>query len=137
MARSVGAARLCRAQVGTGTILAKRGGPMTTRHTRVEAERPGLAARVRIDHAEAVIVSHPADGSESTEILNRRPTESEARFEARTADEVIDEDRIAVSGPEDLRIGFDRAYVALTHRPERLVDVKPSGAPARTDHRTA
>jgi hypothetical protein len=109
---------------------------MTTRHTRVEQERPGQAARVSIDHEQAVIVSRPADGPASTEVLNRRPAESEASFEARTADEVIDEERVAVSGPADLRTGFERAYVALTHRPERLVDVEPSGAPARTDHRT-
>lgn len=109
---------------------------MTTRHTQVEQERPGQAARVSIDHEQAVIVSQPADGPASTEVLNRRPAESEASFEARTADEVIDEERVAVSGPADLRTGFERAYVALTHRPERLVDVEPSGPPARTDHRT-
>jgi len=31
-----------------------------------------------------------------------------------------------VSGPADVRTRFDRAYVAVTHRPDRLVDIEPS-----------
>jgi hypothetical protein len=40
--------------------------------------------------------------------------------------EVVDEDRLIVSGPTNARTDFERAYVAMTHRPDRLVDVEPT-----------
>lgn len=40
--------------------------------------------------------------------------EREERFAARVIDEVLDRDRVIVSGPAYARTGFERAYVALT-----------------------
>jgi hypothetical protein len=48
----------------------------------------------------------------------------------------VDEERVVVSGPADVRTQFDRAYVAVTHRPDRLVDVEPSAPGPRKARRT-
>lgn len=97
---------------------------------RVPAQRPTrtLEAAVWIDHDEAVIVEHGTgpDDEKSVEVLVRGPAEDETLFEVRTIDEVLDEPRVVVSGPSDARLEFERAYVALTHRPDRLVDRDPS-----------
>lgn len=94
-----------------------------------QAPASNLAARrgaaVWIDHDEAVIVETGPDDRQSVEVLVRGPGEAEATFEARAIDEVIDEQRVVVSGPPDTRLGFERAYVAVTHRPDRLADVEP------------
>jgi xanthine/CO dehydrogenase XdhC/CoxF family maturation factor len=99
---------------------------MLGRRGRVEAKRSGHEAVVWIDRERAVIVEQGPDGPETVEVLDRLPAESEARFDARAVDEVIDEARVVVSGPAEVRTQFDRAYVALTHRPDRLVDIEPS-----------
>jgi hypothetical protein len=103
---------------------------MTTRST-TQNKRAKREAIVWIDHDQAVIVEQGADGRQSVELLDRAPDESEAAFEARTADQVVDEDRIVVAGPAYARTDFERAYVELTHRPDRLVDVEPITAPYR------
>ena len=58
--------------------------------------------------------------------LERDVDESRDRFEARTVDQVVDEDRVIVSGPAFARTSFERLYVAATHRPDRLVDIEPT-----------
>ena len=78
-----------------------------------------------IDHEQALIVEQRVVGWESAELLDRAPAESEAEFEARTVRQVADDDRLIVSGPADARKDFERAYVAMTHRPDRLLDVEP------------
>jgi hypothetical protein len=92
---------------------------------------------VWIDHDQAVIVGQEPDGRESVELLDRAPEESEAAFDARTVNEVVDEDRVVVSGPAYARTDFERAYVAVTHRPDRLVDVEPKTSRSRKTRRTA
>lgn len=109
---------------------------MTTRRLTAD-KRPRHEAVVWIDHDQAVIVEHGPGGRESVERLDRAPAESEAAFEARTVDQVVDEDRVVVSGPAYARTDFERAYVAVTHRPDRLVDVEPKTPPSRTTRRTA
>jgi hypothetical protein len=94
-------------------------------------------AVVWIDHDQALIVEQASDGGQSVELLDRRPAESEAAFEARTVDEVVDDDRVVVSGPAFARTDFERAYVAVTHRPDRLVDVEPKTPTSRKVRRTA
>jgi hypothetical protein len=103
---------------------------MTTRRLTAD-KRPGHEAVVWIDHDQALIVEQGPDGRESVELLDRAPAESEAAFEARTVDEVVDENRVVVSGPAYARTDFERAYVAVTHRPDRLVDVEPTKPPSR------
>jgi len=59
------------------------------------------------------------------EQLGRGSTEAEAALDARTVDAVLDRESVAVSGPAFARVAFERAFVAVTHRPERLVDIEP------------
>lgn len=86
-------------------------------------------AVVWIDHERAVVVAETPDGHESVALLDRLPAESEAMFDTRTVEEIADQDRVVVSGPAHARTGFERAYVAETHRPDRLVDVEPTTTP--------
>jgi hypothetical protein len=86
-------------------------------------------AVVWIDHEQALIVAGARDGSERVEILDRALLETESAFEARTTDAVLDADRVLVSGPADIRTDFERTYVAITHRPDRLVDLEPTRRP--------
>jgi hypothetical protein len=104
---------------------------MLGRRGRGRTKRPTHEATVWIDHEQAIVVERDAEGIETIAVLDREPAESEARFEARTAAEVVDEERVMVSGPADVRTQFDRAYVAATHRPDRLVDIEPSVPAAR------
>jgi hypothetical protein len=54
----------------------------------------------------------------------------------RMVDQVVDEERVVVSGPAFARTDFERAYTALTYRPDRLVDVEPKTR-ARKNRTTA
>lgn len=89
-----------------------------------------------IDGRQAIIVGREGEGDETVEVVTREPAETDEAFEARAVGEVADEERITVSGRADARTAFERAYVAVTHRPDRLVDVEPS-RPARRPRRTA
>jgi hypothetical protein len=95
---------------------------MTAKSRRTEG-RPHEAV-VWIDHDRAVIVEQDPTGRASVELLDRGLAETEAAFDARMVDEVGDEDRVIVSGPASARTDFERAYVAMTHRPDRLLDVE-------------
>jgi hypothetical protein len=90
-------------------------------------------AVVLIDHDRAVIVEQDSSGHTSVELLDRQAAETEAAFDARMVDEVADEDRVVVSGPASARTDFERAYVAMTHRPDRLQDFERTNPVARND----
>ena len=53
--------------------------------------------------------------------------ESEADFVARIVGAVGDSERVMVLGPASLRLAVQRAYVAISHRPDHLVEVERSG----------
>lgn len=95
---------------------------MTTRQT----ERTRSGAVVWIDDRQAIITTTADDGRPMVEQLGRGPQEAEATFDARTVDAVLDRDSVAVSGPAFARVAFERAFVAVTHRPERLTDIEPA-----------
>jgi hypothetical protein len=88
-------------------------------------------AVVWIDHDQAVIVEQDRNGTTAVEVVARKPTETEAVFEGRTVDQLAGHERIIVTGPAYARTGFERAYVAVTHRPDRLVDVAPKSGTYR------
>jgi len=98
---------------------------MTDRRTMIQDTTAPREVVVWIDHARAIIVEHDNSG-QSVQVVDRLLAEREERFEARAINEVLDRDRVIVSGPAYARTGFERAYVALTHRPDRLVDVQPT-----------
>jgi hypothetical protein len=87
-------------------------------------------ALVWIDHEQAIIATRDAAGSPIVERLRRGVSEPESAFEARTIDELLDRGTITVSGPAFARTGLERALVAVTHRPDRIIDVEPDLAPA-------
>lgn len=91
--------------------------PATQRSRRREAV-------VWIDHEHAVIVEQGPDASPDVEVLSRRLTEAESAFDGRAVDQVLRDERVVVTGPAFVRTRFERAYVAVTHRPDRLVDVE-------------
>jgi hypothetical protein len=93
-------------------------------------------AALWIDHDQAVILERALDDTDASEHLERSPAESEPAFALRTIHEIIDRDRIVVSGPVGARLGFERAYTAMTHRPDRLVDVEPTTYTSRPGSRT-
>ena len=104
---------------------------MTTPQVRDRLTESRGEALLWIDHDQAVIVEQ-GPGGRNCVLLNRAPRESEATFDARTVDAIVDRDRVVVSGPAYARYDFERAYVSITHRPDRLVDAKPNIAPARS-----
>jgi hypothetical protein len=91
--------------------------------------RPTHKVVVWIDHDQAFIVGQGPDGRETVELVDRAPGESEADFESRTVGEVVDDEQVVVSGPAYARTDFERAYVAVTHRPDRLIDIEPETVP--------
>lgn len=40
-----------------------------------------------------------------------------------------DRQRVVILGPNSVRLALEREYVAIYHRPDRLVDVEPAGTP--------
>ena len=98
----------------------------TTVGDQVREPRAAHDAVIWIDHDQAVIVGEGRDGNPAVELLDRTPDETEAIFDGRAVDKVVDQDRVLVTGPAFARTDFERAYVAVTHRPDRLVDVEPS-----------
>ena len=98
---------------------------MTERRRRARGDEGPREAAVWIDHDEAVTFDQRVDDPKPTEYLQRSPGGTEPAFELRTIREIIDRDRVVVSGPAAARHGSERAYTAMTHRPDRLVDVEP------------
>jgi ABC-type uncharacterized transport system YnjBCD ATPase subunit len=80
---------------------------------------------VWIDEHQAIITTEAADGRPMVEQLGRGTREAEAAFDARAVDAVLDRDPVSVAGPAFARVAFERAFVAVTHRPERLYDIEP------------
>ena len=94
-------------------------------------------AIVWIDRETAIITDLDPDGERApvVECLARGAGEPATQFEARALDEVIDDDVVAVAGPLSARLSFERRFVAVTHRPDRLVDVETAvDAPDVADH---
>ena len=62
-----------------------------------------------------------------------RSRETQAEFLARVAHETTDCDRLVVMGPGNDRLAFEREYVTLYQRPDRLVDDEPMAHATRFD----
>ena len=103
---------------------------MTTRRGRAASATPRRDSAVWIEHDRAVITQGGRDEAQTVEVLVRGPSEDESVFDTRAIDEVIDRQRVVVSGPPDRRLEFERAYVTLTHRPDRLTDDERTEPPS-------
>jgi hypothetical protein len=96
---------------------------MTSRRT-AEAGKGDRDALIWIDHRQALIMGREDYDRRRVQVLERGPMETETGFECRVVDEVVDDQRVTVTGPVDARTQFERAYVGMTRRPDRLVDVE-------------
>ena len=82
-----------------------------------------------VDHQTALIAHRAADGTAVVTELGHSPSlpDDDPTFLTRIADVIDDADRVVILGPGDMRTRLEREYVTIWHRPDRLVDVEPSG----------
>ena len=77
---------------------------------------------VRIDPSNTLIARIGHDGVVARRSVERGPDSQSAYF-ARIVDAAGDHDCLIVLGPGYARLAFEREYVEICHRPDRLVDV--------------
>lgn len=80
------------------------------------------AVVVRLARSRASVSRVGPDGAISRTTVVRE-LESNELFFARIVDLVGDHERLIVVGPATIRLAFEREYVEICHRPDRLVDV--------------
>lgn len=83
------------------------------------------SAAVWIDGRVAIVARVGDDGVVSTTEIERG-TEPEAPYLALVVHAIGDRERVLILGPSSVRLALEREYVAIYHRPERLVDVEPA-----------
>ncbi len=79
------------------------------------------AALLWLDRSHAFVARATDRGTQVTEV--ERELDAEPAFLLRVAREAAECDRVVVMGPDASRIAFERQYVALYRRPDRIVDV--------------
>ena len=89
------------------------------------------AAAVFIDHWHALVGR--MEGSLATVTDLTRDMETEPEFLLRVARETEDCERIVVMGPGNERLAFEREYVSLYLRPDRLLDDEAIATATRSD----
>lgn len=110
-----------------------RSGPATIQPPVARSASSGAVAWV--DHLTALVAHRQADGTAVVTELGRATSvaDDDPTFLARIADVIDDADRVVILGPGDMRTRLEREYVTIWHRPDRLVDVEPSGPVGRDD----
>ena len=83
------------------------------------------SAVIWIDERTASIATMAGDGRAATNRIERG-LEPEPSYLARVVRAIGDRERVVVLGPNDMRLALEREYVAIHHRPDRLVDVEPA-----------
>jgi hypothetical protein len=97
-------------------------------HRTAVLTRPRTCAVTWIDERHAVVARNSEDGSVTvTEVGHPGPSGSDATYLARVVDEIGDQERLVILGPGAARLALEREYVTIFHRPDRLLDVEPSG----------
>lgn len=99
--------------------------------TRLAATPGHMAAVVWLDRSHALIARAHDGRPKITEI--DRDYDPEIQYLLRVVHEAEDCDRIVIMGPDAARIAFEREYVALYRRPDRLIDVGQVVAPRACD----
>jgi hypothetical protein len=85
-----------------------------------------------IDGRSALVARIDRDGLVSTCAVERGG-EPEPTYLDLVVRAIGDRERVVILGPGAQRLALERAYVAIHHRPERLVDVEPAGAVTEED----
>ena len=75
---------------------------------------------------------HVADQGHALITEVDREADPEPTYLRRVLREAEDCDRVVVMGPDSARIAFEREFVALYRRPDRLMDPGPSRDPVRS-----
>jgi hypothetical protein len=83
-------------------------------------------AVVWVDERHAIVARAATDGAIST-VEVRRVGRPETRYLAQVVHEIGNREHVMIIGPSVLKLALEREYVALSHRPERLVPA-PQGA---------
>jgi hypothetical protein len=84
-------------------------------------------AVVWLDRSRAMVARTRAGRPEVTDVDRQRDPEASYLF--RVIHEAADCDRVVIMGPDASRIAFEREYVALYQRPDRLIDIGIEAAP--------
>jgi len=102
---------------------------MTVSHAPVA--RPHHAGAVFIDRWHALVARSGDRTAMVTDV--QREFDSEPEFLLKVARETADCDRLVVMGPDDERLAFEREYVSLFQRPDRLLDDEAIATASRFD----
>lgn len=89
------------------------------------------AGAVFVDHWHALVAR--SDDTRQTITDLWRDFEAEPAFLLRVARETADCDRIVILGPDTERLAFEREYVSLYQRPDRLIDDEAVATATRFD----
>ena len=84
------------------------------------------SAVVWINGRQAIVATIGHEGRITTCDISRGWL-SEPSYLAQVVRVIGDRQRVLILGPNSVRLALERAYVAMFHRPERLVDVEPAG----------
>ena len=86
-------------------------------------ERPD--AVVWIDERHAIVAQRdPVGGISTVEV--RRLQQAEPRYLGRVVHELAGQEHVMLIGAQPLRLALERRFVAMTHRPERLMPAAPA-----------
>jgi hypothetical protein len=99
--------------------------------TRLATPAEDAAAIVWLDLRHALVARAREGHSVVTEV--ERESDPETAYLLRVAHEAAGCDRVVIMGPDAARIDFEREYVSLYRRPDRLIDVGLSFQPERRE----
>ena len=85
-------------------------------------------AVVWVDERHAIVARADVDGIATTEI--RRVNQPEIRYLARIVHEIGEREHVLVIGAQPIRLALEREYVAISHRPDRLIAAPPAARAA-------
>lgn len=89
------------------------------------------AAVVWLDRRHALVARARDGHSVVTEV--ERDADPETMYLLRVVHEAADCDRVVIMGPDAARLDFEREYVTLYRRPDRLIDVGTAFEPGRRE----
>jgi len=87
-----------------------------------------------IDRRSAIVARRTPRGAIDIEEFALPPDEpGQSLAVASVAHAIVESDRVVVLGPQPARTRLEREFVAISHRPDRLVDVEREGPVSRAD----
>lgn len=95
---------------------------MNENPTSVEAQRPD--AVVWVDERRAIVARLEPEGSITT-VEIRRLEQPENRFLGHVVHEIGSREHVLLVGAAPIRLALERRFVAVGHRPDRLMPVPP------------